>query len=202
MRIDVYRRVAATGVSFWLLKILTTTAGDLSGDAMSIALHLGDWLSLAMVLIVSMVLLAAQLGSRRWHPWLYWALMLGSSAVGAELSDGLSRALHWGSATTSAVLLLGLGALLAAWSLGEGLPRMSGIARRKDEVLYWGAATLANSLGSALGDLLGGRLGLGLLGASAVFAGLLVVLWGVHRTTGAAARLLFWAAFTVSRIPF
>ncbi len=200
MSVDVYRRVAATGGSFWLLKILTTTLGDLSGDAMSISLHLGYRLSLALVLIASMLLLVAKLRSRRWHPWLYWAMMLGSSAVGAELSDGMSRALHLGSASTSAVLLLGLVALLAAWSLGQGLPRMSGVSTRKDEALYWAAAVLANGLGSALGDLVGDRLGL--VGATLGFAVVLALLWGAYRSTRVAPRLLFWAAFTLSRIPF
>ncbi len=189
-----------TGVSFWVLKTFTTTLGDLCGDAMSLVLHLGYRFSLVIVLIVATVLLAAQLRSRRWNPWLYWALMLASSAVGAEISDGISRSLHWGSATTSGVLLFGLLATLVAWKRGQGLPLTSAVSTGRDELQYWMAAILANSLGSALGDMLGDRLGF--LGATSVFVFLLALLYGVHKTTRVAPRTLFWAAFTISRVPF
>ena len=49
--------VAAATVSFWIVKILVTTVGDLSGDALSISLGLGDALALAVALVAFLALL-------------------------------------------------------------------------------------------------------------------------------------------------
>ena len=49
--------VAAATVSFWIVKTLVTTVGDLSGDALSISLGLGDALALAVALVAFLALL-------------------------------------------------------------------------------------------------------------------------------------------------
>ena len=50
-------KVAAATVSFRIVKILVTTVGDLSGDALSISLGLGDALALAVALVAFLALL-------------------------------------------------------------------------------------------------------------------------------------------------
>jgi uncharacterized membrane-anchored protein len=80
-------KVAAVGLSFWILKTLLTTAGDLCGDALSISLHLGYTLALGVAVAATGSLLLAQIRARRFQPLRYWALILGSSATGAEVSD-------------------------------------------------------------------------------------------------------------------
>ena len=61
---------------------------------------------------------------------------------------------------------------------------------------------MANSLGSALGDRVGDKLGAGVLGGTAVNAGILALLLAAYRMDRAPSGLLFWAAFVVSRVPF
>ncbi len=149
-----------------------------------------------------LAMLGAQLRSKRLRPWLFWALMLASSAVGAEVSDAMARALGWGTATTALVLLGGLVAILLWWAMCRGLPAPGFIGHRRDEVWFWAAALSGNGLGSVLGDLLGDRWGLGLAACTALYAATLAVLWGLGRGTRIDRRLLFWAAFVPSRIPF
>ena len=124
------------------------------------------------------------------------------AAVGAEISDGIDRALHWGNLAGSAVLLAALLVTLAVWSARRGALRLERIHERQDEILYWLAVLLANSAGSALGDLFGEKLGLGVLGATGVNFAILAVLLALHRTTRKGKGLLFWGAFVVTRIPF
>lgn len=202
MRTTSLGKIPAIGMSFWLLKVLVTTLGDLSGDLLSIALHLGYRLALAASVLAMLALLVAQLRSTRPRAWLFWALMLASSAVGAEVSDAMARAVGWGTATTALVLLGGLVAILLSWAMCRGLPAPGFIGSRRDEVWFWAAALAGNGLGSVLGDLLGDRWGLGLAASSALYAAMLVALWVLGRATRFDRRLLFWAAFVPSRIPF
>lgn len=195
-------KVAAVTVSFWILKIVTTSAGDLSGDALSISLGLGYALALIVALSVTVALLLAQLRAKRFRPWLYWALMLSTSAAGAEISDSMDRALHWGNAGGAGLLLVCLAATLAVWYVRCGAIGSYPIEARRDELFYWLAAVLANSLGSALGDLVGDRLGVGLPGGTAVNFGILALLVVLFYTTRSGRGPLFWAAFVFSRIPF
>jgi uncharacterized membrane-anchored protein len=195
-------KVAAVSASYWIVKIVITTLGDLSGDALSISLRLGYGIALILALGVTAMLLLVQLRGKRFHPPLYWALMLSSAAAGAEVSDSIDRALHWGSLAGSAALLAALLATLAVWSALRGALRFERIQEPQDEIFYWLAALLANSVGSALGDLLGDRLGLGVPGATLVNLAILGILLWLHLTTGRGKALLFWGAFVVTRVPF
>ena len=201
MQPTTYRRVAAAGASFWLLKILVTTVGDVSGDGMSLVLHLGYARSLAAAALVAAVLLLAKLRGARWRPWLYWLLVLATSTLGTELSDALSHAWGWGNANTTLVLVAGLVAMLIGWHGSRGMPHVDALLTRRDEAFYWGAAVLANALGSVLGDVLGDRLGWGPAASTGLFAAVLALLWLLRRTTRADSRWLYWAAWTCSRIP-
>ena len=202
MRTASLGKIPAIGMSFWLLKVLATTLGDLSGDLLSIALHLGYRLALAASVLTMLALLVAQLRSQRLRPWLFWALMLASSTVGAEVSDAMARALGWGTATTALVLLGCFVATLLSWAMCRGLPAPGFLGNRSDEVWFWAAALAGNGIGSVLGDLLGDRCGLGLAASSALYALMLAALWALGRATRIDRRLLFWVAFVPSRIPF
>lgn len=199
---DTAGKVAAATVSFWILKVITTTAGDLCGDALSISLGLGYVVALICALAVFVPLLLAQLRARRFLPWLYWSAILSSAAVGAEISDSIDRALHWGNQGGTALLLIGLAVTLAVWSARRRAIRIYPVETQQDERYYWMAVVLANSLGSALGDLIGDKLGVGLLGGIGVYVGVLALLLALNYTTRVSKGLLFWSAFVVTRIPF
>ncbi len=195
-------KVAAVTISFWILKTLFTTVGDVSGDALSISLGLGYALALIVASAVFLPLLIAQLRTRGFRPWLYWALIFSSSTVGAEISDGMDRALHWGNAAGTGFLLACLLVTLVAWAVRRGTIRVYPVESGGGERFYWLAVVCANSLGSALGDLIGDKLGVGVLGGTGVFLGILVLLWLLHRLTRVSRGVLFWIAFVVTRIPF
>lgn len=195
-------KVAAVSLAFWILKVLITTAGDLSGDALSISLGLGYARALLVVLAVFAALLAVQLRSRRFLPWLFWLLILSSSAVGAEISDSLDRALHWGDSAGIGALFACLLATLAIWFARRGSIRFAPIVGRADERFYWVVAVIANSVGSAFGDWVGDWLGRGLLGGIAVNFAVLGLLLVLGRTTRISRGALFWSAFIVTRVPF
>ena len=195
-------KVAAVTLVFWILKIVTTTAGDLSGDLLSITLGLGYITALIVALAATGTLLVVQLRAKRFQCLLYWALIFLSSTVGAEFSDTVDRALHWGTLGGAVLLLACLVATLAIWRLRRGEIGIYPIDEREDEAFYWAAVIFANSLGSVIGDLVGDRLGLGVLGGVAVNAGVLASLALLRYKTRANRGLLFWTAFVFTRVSF
>jgi uncharacterized membrane-anchored protein len=195
-------KVAAITFSFWILKIATTTVGDLSGDMLSITLGLGYVTALIVVLAVIATLLIAQLSAKRFHPLLYWVLILLSSTVGAEFSDTIDRTLHWGTVIGAGMLLVCFAATLAIWYIRCGEIGIYPINEREDELFYWVAVIFANTLGSVVGDLLGDRLGFGVLQGIAVNIGVLAVLTMLRYKTKVNRGLLFWIAFVFARVSF
>ncbi|MGA7800006.1 MAG: hypothetical protein WCC36_04270 [Gammaproteobacteria bacterium] len=192
-------KVAATTLSFWILKIVVTTVGDLSGDLLSITLGLGYLVSLFVALAFVLSLLTVQFRAVRFNPLVYWTLILGTSTLGAELSDTMDRALHLGYIVGALALLACLVAILAGWRVRRGRIGFYPIVERQEELLYWMAVIFANSLGSVLGDLIGDRLGLGIIGGAAINAGVIATLLLLHYATRANKALLFWTAFVFTR---
>lgn len=195
-------KVAAITLTFWILKTVTTTVGDLSGDLLSITLGLGYLTALIVALAATGALLVAQLRAKRFHYLLYWALIFLSSTVGAEFSDTIDRTLRWGTPGGAGVLLACLVATLAIWRLRRGKIGIYPVNEREDEAFYWAAVIFANSLGSVVGDLVGDRLGLGVLGGVAVNVGVLAFLILLRYKTKANRGLLFWTAFVFTRVSF
>jgi uncharacterized membrane-anchored protein len=195
-------RVAAVTLAFWLLKVIVTTVGDLSGDALSLSLKLGYGRALIIVVAAFAALLAAKWRTRRLVPWMYWGLVLSSSAVGAEISDSLDRALQWGNAAGTGLLLGALVVALAVWFVRCGTVRFAPIVTRADEGFYWLAAVAANSVGSAFGDWVGDGLGWGLWGGIGVNLGVIALLLILRRKTRISRGVLYWIGFVVTRVPF
>lgn len=195
-------RVAQLTLGFWLLKFITTTVGDLSGDLLSTTLGLGYLYSLVLSAVLLATMLAYQFSIKRSHLASYWALVLISATFGAELSDALGRGLDLGNSLVTLILWICWAVTLILWYLGTGKIRASKVRNRKDELFYWMAVIAANSLGSVLGDLLGDQFGIGLAGRIGVCMGILAFLWILRMSTRLDQALLFWIAFVFSRIWF
>ena len=195
-------RVAAVTLGFWILKVILTTAGDLCGDALSLSLKLGYARALIVVVVVFAALLLAQWRTRRFVPWLYWLLILSASAVGAEISDSLDRAMQWGDSAGTGVLFGAFVIALGVWFVRRGTVRFAPIVTRSDEGFYWLTAVIASSVGSAFGDWVGDSLGWGLSGGIAVNLGITLLVLLLWRTSRISRGALYWIGFVVTRVPF
>ena len=76
---------------FWVVKVLATTVGETGGDALSMTLNLGYAVATMIFLVFFAATLAAQVGSRRYHPAIYWAVVVATTTVGTTTSDYLDR---------------------------------------------------------------------------------------------------------------
>src|ERR1039457_6499199 len=89
-------KVAQITIYFWILKILATTLGETSGDLLSMTWNLGYITSLMITLCFLVIMLVMQLKALKFHPVLYWAVIVGTTSVGTEISDMMDRTLGLG----------------------------------------------------------------------------------------------------------
>ncbi|MFD9818087.1 COG4705 family protein [Streptomyces violascens] len=202
----VLRKLPQVTLLFWVLKTVAVTLGETAGDLLGITFRLGYVTTACLFLMFFLVVVVAQVRARRFHPALYWAVVLGTSMVGTEISDFMNRGFGHGSAPDGigyawgAVILTALLALvfLLWWRTGQTYD-VENISSRTGEILYWTAILVSNTLGTSSGDWLSDDTGLGFRGAFLVIAGILLLIVAAHYLTAIKGTVLFWLAFVLTR---
>jgi uncharacterized membrane-anchored protein/RimJ/RimL family protein N-acetyltransferase len=188
-------------LAFWVMKIAATTLGETAGDLFSMTLHIGYAVTSVILLVLFLVILTAQLRARRFHPFLYWGVILATSTVGTTMSDFMDRTLGLGYTRGAAMLLVLLLVVLAVWRWSTGTLAVTDVQSRKAEAFYWAAILVSNTLGTALGDFLANSSGLGFKGGALLISAALTLVVLAHYFTAISGVLLFWIAFVLTR-PF
>lgn len=202
----VMRKLPHVTVLFWMLKIVAVTLGETAGDLFGITLKIGYVGTELIFLAFFLVILAIQLRASRFHPVVFWAVVLGTSMVGTEMSDFLDRGPGHGSAANGvgygwgAVILTSLLAavFIAWWRTGQTYD-VENISSRTGELLYWSAILVSNTLGTASGDWLSDDTGLGFRNAFLLIATAMALIVAAYYFTGINTMLLFWLAFILTR---
>ena len=162
---------------------------------------IGYALSSVFLIGIFLVTLITQLRAKKYHPLLYWTVILSTSTAGTTMSDFMDRTLDLGYAKGSLILIASLITVLVAWYLTEKSLSVTNIKSRKGELFYWIAILFSNTLGTAFGDFLADDSGLGFLGGAMLVSGGLLVIVLLKYFTKASAVILFWMAFILTR-PF
>jgi uncharacterized membrane-anchored protein len=195
----VLNKVPQVTLAFWICKIIATTLGETGGDALSMTLGLGYAVATAVFFGLFLAALAAQITARRYHPALYWLVILATTTAGTTMSDFLDRTAHLGYLGGSAVLIGVLVAVLAAWRLALGAITFDHVTDPRVEAFYWTTILFSNTLGTALGDFMSDDAGLGYQGGALVIGGLLALIAAAYFFTKVSRTLLFWLAFVLTR---
>ncbi|WP_205648397.1 hypothetical protein [Acuticoccus kandeliae] len=198
---ETINKVAEVTIAFWIMKILATTLGETAGDYISMTLNLGYYVGFAVTFAALAIILTAQIRARAYHPALFWLAIIATTTAGTEVSDLMDRSLGLGYTWGSVLLVTGLAATLAVWYARRGNLRVSPIARRDVEILFWVAVVFSNSLGTAFGDYLTDTVGLSYIAGAAVTSGVIGAVVALHYGTRLNEALLFWVAFIFTR-PF
>jgi uncharacterized membrane-anchored protein len=195
-------KVPAVTLAFWVIKLLATTVGETGGDALSMTLDLGYAVASLIYVAFFAVTLAIQVGSERYRPLAYWAVVVATTTVGTTLSDYLDRTVGLGYVKSSIALFCGVLVVLVVWRAVTGRIQFDRITTRRDEIFYWLTILVSNTLGTALGDFVASTTGMGFERGTLVFAGLLAIVAAAHRwLKKIPASVLFWAAYVLTR-PF
>jgi uncharacterized membrane-anchored protein len=192
-------KVPAVTLGFWVIKILATTLGETGGDAVTMTLNWGYLAGVALFGIVLVVLVAAQIFAKRFHPILYWATIVASTTFGTTLADFADRSLGIGYTGGSLLLLCSVLAALGIWRWSQGSVSVNTVSTPKVEGFYWATITFSQTLGTALGDWLASTAGIGYERGALVFMAALVAVAALYYWTSVSRVTLFWAAFILTR---
>ncbi|MFZ2079317.1 MAG: hypothetical protein WAV38_22245 [Xanthobacteraceae bacterium] len=199
-----YLHCAATKVpqltlGFWIVKIAATTLGETGGDSVTMTLNWGYLTGTAIFLAALVILVALQIASKKFHPFLYWATIVASTTFGTTMADFADRSLGIGYTGGSTMLLALVVGTLALWRWSEGSISVNTVVTPKVEVFYWMAITFSQTLGTALGDWMADSTSLGYAGGALVFGAALAALAILYFWTDVSRVLLFWVAFILTR---
>ncbi len=192
-------KVPAVTLAFWVAKIMATTLGETGGDAVSMSMNLGYLVATGIFTAIFLVALGLQVGAKRYHPYTYWFLIVATTTVGTTISDYLDRTAGLGYPLASAILFSIVIVILIAWRFTTGSISVTHIADRRNELFYWSAITVSNTLGTALGDYTSDSLDMGFDGGALLFGGLIAVIAVLYFVTKIPRTILFWAAFILTR---
>jgi uncharacterized membrane-anchored protein len=188
-------------VSFWIMKICATTLGETAGDLLSMTLNIGYAVSSLILFSFFIATLSVQLISKKYHPVIFWAVILSASTAGTTMSDYMDRTLGIGYASGSLILIIVLFFILGLWKLIDKTLSVSHIKTLRGEIFYWSAILISNTLGTALGDYLADNSGLGFLGGALLIGSILLLLVLAYNFSNVSHVFLFWIAFVLTR-PF
>lgn len=194
-------KVAKVTIYFWIMKICATTLGETAGDLLSMTMNVGYAVSSIILISLFLGTLVIQLLSSKFHPTLYWSVILTTSTAGTTMSDYMDRTLGLGYAKGSLILVTCLLIVLAVWRFSEKTLSVSNIQTTRAELFYWVAILFSNTLGTALGDFLADDSGLGFLGGATLVGGVIALIALASYVTQLNRVMLFWIAFILTR-PF
>jgi len=190
-------KVPEVTLGFWIIKILATTLGETGGDMLSMSMNLGYALSTAILFVPFLVLVTAQIKAKRFHAFLYWGVIVGTTLAGTTMADFADRSLGIGYPGGTAILFSLVVASLVVWKLSVGTVSVNNITTPKAEIFYWVTILFSNTLGTALGDWTSE--GTGFAGGVGLFFLLLAVVAALYFFTKISRTLLFWVAFILTR---
>jgi uncharacterized membrane-anchored protein len=207
----VLSKVPAVTLTFWIIKILATTLGETGGDTVTMtwlgettpeasvsAWHPGYLIGTAIFGVLLIVLVWAQIRTRKFNSWLYWATIVASTTAGTTLADFADRSLGVGYPGGSLLLLFCVLLSLFVWYRTVGTVDVNTVTGPREETFYWITITFSQTLGTALGDWIADA-GLGYSGGALVFGTGLVILAVLYYSSRISHVLLFWAAFILTR---
>ncbi|AZC02813.1 hypothetical protein [Acinetobacter nosocomialis] len=193
-------KVPEITLSFWIIKIMSTTVGETGADFLAVNAGLGQNITCAIMSALLLIALTIQLRTKRYTPWIYWLTVVLVSIVGTQITDLLTDGLNISLYLSTSVFSVALAVIFFIWYRVERTLSIHEVVSRRRELFYWAAILCTFALGTAAGDLATEALGLGFVWGAVLFGALIgsvFILWRM----GVNAVLTFWIAYILTR-PF
>jgi len=200
---ELVTKVPAVTFGFWVIKVAATTLGETGGDWVTMSLNLGYLIGTAIFAAIFIAVVAAQISASKFHPFLYWAVIVATTTLGTTIADFCDRSLGIGYPGGVTIVFALLVASLAAWYMTMGSVSVQSITNPTVERFYWMTILFSQTLGTALGDWVAGTdrggMGLGYEWGAVVFGAGLLIVAALYFWTDISRTILFWAAFILTR---
>ena len=192
-------RVPKVTFDFWLIKLMAVTMGETAADYLNVNLGIGltnTSLIMTAVLIAALVL---QFRQKRYVPWSYWLSVVLISVVGTLVTDNLVDNFGVPLIVTAVGFTIALAATFALWYVTERTLSIHSIRTTRREAWYWLAILFTFALGTAAGDLVAEKFGLGYLSTGILFGMIIASLSLGYFYLGLDAILGFWLVYILTR---
>jgi len=193
-----FSKVPEITVYFWIIKVLCTTVGETAADFLNVNLNLGLTGTSLVTGILMVLALVVQFRTAKYVPAVYWAVVVLVSVFGTLVTDNMSDNFGVPLEVSTIVFFVALMATFFVWYLSEKTLSIHSIYQPRREAFYWLAILLTFALGTAAGDLLAERLGLGYLTTGVLILGLvatIAIAWRLKLD----AILSFWMVYILTR---
>ncbi len=195
---DLYSKVPAVTVFFWIIKVLCTTVGETASDFLNVNLGLGLKGTSIAAGIVLVAVLFFQFKAKKYIPAIYWLAVVLISVFGTLVTDILTDSLGFPLEASTIIFSVALALTFAVWYAKEGTLSIHSIFTTRREAFYWLAILFTFALGTAAGDLMAEKLGLGYLVTGLIVVGVIAAAMIAWRA-GLDAVLAFWIAYILTR---
>lgn len=193
-------KVPEIALSFWIIKIMSTTVGETGADFLAVNAGLGQGVTSSVMATLLAVALFTQLRTHCYTPWIYWLTVVLVSVVGTQITDLLTDGLGVSLYITTSAFAVALALIFFIWYRVERTLSIHDVVTRRRELFYWAAILCTFALGTAAGDLATEALGLGFTWGALAFGALIGVTYAAWRMGGNAV-LTFWIGYILTR-PF
>ena len=196
---ETFNKVPEVTAFFWIIKIMATTVGETGADFLIFNMRLGLPLTSLLMSLVLAAIMVAQFRTDRYQAWVYWPTVTMISVVGTLITDSLVDTYGVPLELTTAVFSVLLIATFAIWYAREGTLSIHSIDTPSREGFYWLAILFTFALGTAAGDLMAERIGLGYLPSTLLFAAGIAAIYALWRVGRMGAVTAFWIAYVLTR---
>jgi uncharacterized membrane-anchored protein len=181
---------------FWVVKILTTAGGEATSDYLKTWGNIRGGATEVVLFVVGIVL---QFGTRRYRPFAYWFLAYAIAIFGTGVSDFLHLDVKIPYAGTTLLWTVVLLTVFWVWNRNEGTLSIHSITTQRREAYYWATVFATFALGTALGDFTATSLGLGYLASGVLFAVVILIPALAWRQFSLNSIAAFWMSYVVTR---
>jgi uncharacterized membrane-anchored protein len=192
-------RVPEVVVTFWMIKVLSTTLGETFADYLAGTLHFGlinTSIAMSVLLVLALI---NQIRLKRYVPAMYWLVVVLMSITGTLITDSIVANSSISLMTINLVFAAVLFTIFAFWYVNEQTLAMHSINTTKRELFYWAAILFTFALGTATGDYLAETLKLGYAQAALLFAASIAVVAFLYYALKVNGVLTFWLAYILTR---
>ena len=192
-------KVPEVTVYFWIIKILCTTVGETFADYLNVNLGFGLNNTTYVMGAILVAVLAYQFRLQKYVPSVYWLAVALISVFGTLITDNLTDNFGVSLYTSTIAFSILLALTFAAWYASERTLSIHSILTTKREGFYWLTVLFTFALGTAAGDLIAEKIGLGYLVSALIFSGVIAAIYLGHLRAGLGAILAFWLAYILTR---
>ena len=128
---EMLNKVPEVTLSFWIVKILSTTVGETGADYLAVNVGWGTGLTSILMATFLLITLFFQLKSKKYIPSIYWLAVVLVSIVGTQITDILTDKLEVSLYLSTSVFSLALALVFTIWYQAEKTLSMQSINTRK-----------------------------------------------------------------------